>query len=124
MVTALFPRPRTTRQIIGDHGEARALAYLERHGMTVVARNYRCRRGEIDLIMQDGETLVFVEVRQRGRMFHGGAAASITPAKKEKLVLTAQLYLQRYRVPPACRFDVIAIDGNDIAWIRDAISAG
>lgn len=73
--------------------------------------------------MQDGDVLVFVEVRLRAVRSHGGAAASVTPAKQRKLILAAQHYLQRYRMPPACRFDVIAIDGDETDWIRDAIAA-
>ena len=77
------------------------------HGLRLVERNFRCKGGEIDLIMQDGSTLVFVEVRKRADQRHGGAAASVTPAKQARLILAAQLYLQRYLqlhpVTPACR---------------------
>jgi putative endonuclease len=71
----------------------------------MVERNFRCKGGEIDLVMQDGEALVFVEVRKRADQRHGGAAASITPAKQKRLIVAAQHYLQRYRMPPPCRFD-------------------
>jgi putative endonuclease len=73
--------------------------------------------------MQDGAYLVFVEVRQRaGRQF-GGAAASITSAKQRRLVIAAQFYLQRYRQLPPCRFDVVAIDGQELAWLKNVIEA-
>ncbi len=112
---------RSARQQLGDLWEERALTYLGRQGLRLVQRNFRCQGGEIDLIMQQGNTLVFVEVRQRSADGHGGAAASITPAKQRRLVLAAQVYLQRFRLPPPCRFDVIAIDDGAIDWLRDAI---
>jgi len=116
---------RTDKQLSGDAGERQALQYLERQGMTQVERNFRCKAGEIDLIMQDRACLVFVEVRKRatGAERFGGAAASITPAKQRRLILAAQLYLKRYADPPACRFDVIAIDGETLNWLKNAIQA-
>lgn len=118
-----FLRPRTDKQIAGQQGEDAALAYLQQHGLTLIERNFRCKGGEIDLVMQQGEVLVFVEVRKRADRNHGGAAASVTPAKQRRLICAAQHYLQRYRLPPACRFDVIAIDGTETVWIKDAIAA-
>ena len=118
-----FLRPRTDKQIAGQQGEDAALAYLQQHGLTLVERNFHCKGGEIDLVMQHGEVLVFVEVRKRADRNHGGAAASVTPAKQMRLICAAQHYLQRYRLPPACRFDVIAIDGTETVWIKDAIAA-
>jgi putative endonuclease len=114
-------RPRTSRQLSGQAGEDAALAYLQRRGLQVVERNFRCKGGEIDLVMQDGAALVFVEVRQRADMRHGGAAASVTPAKQARLLRAAQFYLLRYRLPPPCRFDVIAIDGGQLRWLKNAI---
>ena len=118
----------TAKQIAGQAGEDAALAHLLQHGLTLVERNFRCKGGEIDLIMhermQNREALVFVEVRKRADLRHGGAAASVTPRKQARLILAAQLFLQqRYRTPPACRFDVIAIDGDALNWIRNAIEA-
>jgi putative endonuclease len=118
-----LPDRRTPAQRSGEQGEDAALACLQQHGLAVVARNFRCRRGEIDLIMQDGATLVFVEVRKRAPGAHGDAAASITSRKQARLIAAAQTYLQRFRMPPACRFDVIAIDGGRLDWIRNAIEA-
>lgn len=115
-------RPRTARQEAGQHGEDAARDYLLQRGLVLVERNFRCKGGEIDLVMREGEVLVFVEVRLRAGRSHGGAAASVTPAKQRKLILAAQHYLQRYRMPPACRFDVIAIDNGEIDWIRNAIA--
>ncbi|MEA5098552.1 MAG: YraN family protein [Burkholderiaceae bacterium] len=105
----------------GRVAEDRALAYLLRHGLTLVERNFRCKGGEIDLVMQDGGTLVFVEVRMRRSAGFGGAAASVTPAKQARLTKTAQFFLLRYPAPPVCRFDVIAIDGDELKWLKDAI---
>lgn len=112
---------KTAQQIAGQAGEDAALAYLAAQGLTLLQRNFRCKGGEIDLVMQDGAALVFVEVRRRANLRHGGAAASITRSKQARLIIAAQLYLQRYRMPPACRFDVIAIDGERLAWLRNAI---
>jgi putative endonuclease len=115
--------PRTEKQVTGQHGEDEALAYLQRQGLVAVERNFRCKAGEIDLIMRHGDTLVFVEVRKRADTRHGGAAASITASKQRKLLRAAQFYLLRFRMPPACRFDVVAIDGGSLNWIRNAITA-
>lgn len=114
---------RTPRQRIGDAAEDRALAYLQDRGLSLVARNFRCRAGELDLVMRDGAALVFVEVRQRADARHGGAADSVTPAKQARLLRAAQMFLQRERSLPPCRFDVVAIDGDRLDWIRDAIQA-
>jgi putative endonuclease len=116
-------RPRTDRQIQGRAGEDEALEYLTQKGLTLVERNFRCKGGEIDLIMQQHSMLVFVEVRKRADNRHGGAAASVTAAKQGRLIIAAQIYLQRYRMPPACRFDVVAIDGAALTWLKSAIDA-
>ena len=112
---------RTARQLAGDAGEDAALAHLQKHGLVLVERNFRCRGGELDLIMRDGASVVFVEVRRRGSDAYGAAAATIGPAKQARLQLAAHAWLQRYRLPPACRFDVVAIDGGLLRWIRNAI---
>ena len=116
-------RSRTAKQIEGQAGEDRALAFLQRHGLFLVERNFRCKGGEIDLVMREENMLVFVEVRKRADRRHGGAAASITPRKQARLILAAQVFLQRYSTYPACRFDVIAIDGTSLDWLKDAIQA-
>ncbi|MFI4939589.1 MAG: YraN family protein [Burkholderiales bacterium] len=112
---------RTDRQIAGQEGEDVALAHLQAHGLSLRERNFRCKGGEIDLVMQERSALVFVEVRRRADSRHGGAAASVTTAKQRRLIIAAQVYLQRYKMPPACRFDVIAIDGTDLTWLKNAI---
>ena len=122
-VPAFLSRSRTARQISGQIGEDEALAYLQQHGLTLIERNFRCKGGEIDLVMQDGATLVFVEVRKRADKNHGGAAASVTPAKQKRLIVAAHIFLQRYKMPPACRFDVIAIDATEMSWLKNAIES-
>lgn len=113
----------TEKQITGQSGEDQALAFLLEQGLSLVTRNFRCKMGEIDLIMRQRQTLVFVEVRKRAPGRYGSAADSITHAKQHKLLLAAQLYLQRFASPPACRFDVIAIDGGKLDWIQNAIES-
>lgn len=114
----------------GDAAEDRALQYLQRQGLTLVTRNYRVARGpharggEVDLIMREPDgTLVFVEVRARASASHGGAAASVTGAKQGRVVFAAQHYLLRVASPPPCRFDVLALDGESISWLRAAFDA-
>lgn len=107
----------------GTEAEARAAIYLQQQGLKLLARNYRSRFGEIDLVMRDGVSLVFVEVRMRRSERFGGAAASITPAKQQKLALTASQYLQQHGAS-ACRFDAILLDqAYNIVWIRNAFEA-
>ncbi len=112
---------QSDKQRQGQLGEDAALAHLQRHGLQLVERNFRCKGGEIDLIMQDRHSLVFVEVRQRADLRHGGAAASITITKQRRLIIAAQVYLLGLKKMPPCRFDVVAIDGNDLCWLQDAI---
>jgi len=115
----------------GSDAELLALAHLQQQGLRLVQRNYRVARGphahagEIDLVMQEADgTLVFVEVRARRARGQGGAAASVTPAKQRSLVLAAQHYLLQRRVVPPCRFDVVAVDGERLQWLRAAFSTG
>lgn len=107
----------------GEQAESRALAYLQLQGLDLVERNYACKWGEIDLIMREAKTLVFVEVRQRSSKCFGDAAASVGSLKQARLWRTAEHYLQKHAtgaVPP-CRFDLFAIDGEHGEWIRDII---
>ena len=119
-----------TPKSVGDRAEALALEHLLRHGLALVCRNYRVARGprarggEIDLILRERDgTLVFVEVRRRAGTSHGGAAASVVAAKQRSLVLAAQHYLTRFAAPPACRFDVVAVEGSALQWVRAAFDA-
>jgi putative endonuclease len=114
----------------GDRAEALALEHLLRHGLTLVCRNYqvargpRARGGEIDLIVRERDgTLVFVEVRSRAGTAHGGALASVGTAKQRSLVFAAQHYLARLPRLPPCRFDVVAVEGQTLHWVRAAFQA-
>jgi putative endonuclease len=113
---------RSPTQRLGDAGEDLALAYLERAGLLLVERQVAGRFGEIDLIMRERDELVFVEVRRRSRNDYGSAADSIGVAKQGRLRRSAELWLQQRHGDrlPACRFDVCAIDGERIDWIRNA----
>ena len=109
----------------GAVAEAIAEAYLTRRGLHVLERNWRIRGGELDLICRDGATLVFVEVRLRSGNDYGGAAESITPAKRRRLILAARHYLAGKAETP-CRFDAVllgSLDETRLEWIRNAFSA-
>ena len=115
----------------GDAAEAQALAWLLRHGLTLVQRNYRVARGprapggEIDLIVRDRDgTLVFVEVRARSRDDFGGALASVGAAKQRRIVRAAQHFLLREATLPPCRFDVVAVQGGRVQWLKGAFGDG
>ncbi|MFC5473105.1 YraN family protein [Paraherbaspirillum soli] len=127
LAALLGPKPGNARHLSGQLAEDSALAYLQQRGLKLLERNFLCKGGEIDLIMVEPEatptTLVFIEVRQRSNPHYGGAAASVTRKKQMRLIIAAQVFLQRYRQPPACRFDVVAIDGEAIEWIKNAFEA-
>jgi putative endonuclease len=104
----------------GAAAEAIAADYLAARGLVLVARNYRCRGGEIDLIAKDGDTLVFVEVRLRRSEAFGGAAASIGATKRARLTLAARHYLATLGYEPLCRFDAVLftdLDPRRIEWL-------
>jgi len=106
----------------GGAAEGLAAAFLEGQGLKILERNYRCRFGEIDLVASSSAALVFVEVRARESGTFGGAAGSITAAKRRRIVAAARHYLARHRVKRACRFDVVLIQGRsqEIEWLTDA----
>jgi putative endonuclease len=121
---------RSTKSI-GDEAESLALRHLQQQGLVLVQRNYRVALGpnvrgaEVDLILRDRDgTLVFVEVRSRSGAGHGGALASVGGIKQRRIVRAAQHYLLRLPVLPACRFDVVAVEGGKLQWIRAAFDAG
>ncbi len=106
--------------LIAEHT---AEAYLKKQGLSLLEKNFSCRFGEIDLVMRDGNTLVFVEVRLRSNAKFGSAAQSINHSKQEKLIRTAQFYLQQKDLALACRFDVVLFNERQmqsIEWIRNA----
>lgn len=114
---------RTPKQRVGDAAEEAAARHLAAAGCGILARNARWRDGEVDLVARERDLLVFVEVRMRGNARFGGAAASVDAGKQKRIARAAQHWLfanygERW---PACRFDVITVDGNGtIEWIRDA----
>jgi putative endonuclease len=106
----------------GTLAEEAAANFLAGRGLRLLERNYRCRFGEIDLIMADGRTLVFVEVRYRRNKSFGGALESITHAKREKLLRAARHYMGTRKEFPACRFDAVLLNGDteELEWIENA----
>ncbi|EYC50006.1 hypothetical protein AZ34_02195 [Hylemonella gracilis str. Niagara R] len=124
----------TTKQA-GDMAEEQALRHLQAAGLQLLTRNYRTPGrggGEVDLVMKTADgTLVFVEVRRRASARHGGAAASVGAVKQRRVILAARHYLLRWRSPPPCRFDVVAIEGGPqgigesrLVWLQAAFDAG
>lgn len=114
-----------TTVAVGNDKEAVACEFLENKGLRPLQRNYRLRTGEIDLIMQDGDTIVFIEVRYRKHQHYGGALQSIDFRKQQRLIRTAQHYLMKHAPYASGRFDVIAIEGNTgINWVQNAFEAG
>jgi len=131
MTSDARPAALRTTKARGDEAERRALAHLAANGLVPVERNYRVARGpsarggEIDLILRDRDgTLVFVEVRARADRRHGGAGATVGAPKQRRLIFAAQHFLSRLRSVPPCRFDVIALEGEHIEWLRAAFDAG
>ncbi len=110
---------------LGSEAEYIAAIYLQQKGLKLLERNYRSRYGEIDLVMLDGKALVFVEVRLRSNAGFGGAAMSITPAKQQKIIRTAEQYLQQHG-SRSCRFDVMLMSKaseDGVEWIPNAFDA-
>ena len=108
----------------GKDAELHALNYLQQQGLRLLAQNWLCKRGELDLVMLDGDTVVFVEVRYRKHAAWGGALESVDARKRQRLILAAELFLQResrWGKQP-CRFDVVAIGPGDtgLNWLRNA----
>lgn len=109
----------------GASAEALACCYLQQRGLKLIAKNFRCKSGEIDLIMQEGQTLVFVEVRLRSNQRFGDAGSSIDANKQRKLIRTAEHYLQLHG-NRACRFDAVLLDklgSAHVEWIQNAFEA-
>lgn len=106
----------------GKQAEDFAKKYLRDRGLRCITENYHCKFGEIDLIVEDGKTLVFVEVRLRSSSQFGSALASVTAAKQKKLVLTAQHYITQENIGESrpMRFDVIGITEGNVDWIQNA----
>ena len=120
------PSETSVKPSAGAMAEEHAAKFLQNQGLVIHAKNYRCKLGEIDLIMQHADTLVFVEVRLRTHQAFARAAESVTIHKQQKIIKTAQYYLQQHQLTDKanCRFDVVAFgDSNTPEWIKDAFSA-
>lgn len=119
---------RGDSQALGRRAEQLACEHLQRHGLRLLAQNWRCRRGELDLVMLDGDTVVFVEVRCRRHLAWGGALESVDAHKRQRLIAAAEHFLQqeaRWSRHP-CRFDVVAVQPSagtppaQLNWITNA----
>ncbi len=109
----------------GEHAEKIAAGYLAKKGLTLIEMNYRCRWGEIDLVLRDRGTIVFAEVRLRRSQNFGGAAYSVDRRKQARIIAAARHYLAGKQDAP-CRFDVVllaSLEPSRIEWVRDAFSA-
>lgn len=121
------PKPLTQKKQSGNQAEQLARSHLEKQGLNFCTSNFQCKTGEIDLIMKERDTLVFVEVRYRAATQHGSPIDTITTAKQRKLIRTASYFLQNQFGDrwPACRFDVVGITGDlennpQLQWIPSA----
>ena len=125
----MSPRNSATSASLGKWAERLAQDHLRANGLEALSVNYRCRHGEIDLIMRDGSTIVFVEVRFRKSSGYGSGAETVTAAKQVRLIATANHYLQHTEcaMGAPCRFDVVAVSDStqrpDIDWIKDAFES-
>jgi len=120
---------KTKKRQQGDEAEALAFSYLKKQGLRLIEKNYHTRAGEVDLIMSDKnhpKTLIFIEVRYRKNRDFGGAAASVTPKKQQRIIKAALAYQQQKAPQSSMRFDVIAIEGDnsdntiELEWIKSA----
>lgn len=116
---------RVRARLRGEAAEEFAARYLAAQGLAILARNYRTRLGEVDIVAREGAVLVFLEVRLRSWAAWGGAAASVDARKQRRIVAAARHFLSRLRAEPPCRFDVLTLDGpaGSPAWIRGAFEA-
>jgi len=119
---ASLSKKLTSRKKSGNEAEQQACKHLQSHGLKLLEKNFTIKAGEVDLIMHDGETLVFVEVRYRKNVDFGGAAASVTLKKQQRIIKAALAYQQKYNPQSSMRFDVVAIEGDNktLNWIRSA----
>ncbi len=119
---------RTPKRKRGDQAEQLALDYLQKNQLVLLEKNFQINAGEVDLIMQDqaGDALVFVEVRYRKNADFGGAAESVTPKKQQRIIKAALAYQQKHAPRSSMRFDVVAIEGDNVSdssninWIKSA----
>ncbi len=113
----------TEKRATGDEFESRALQFLQKNGLTLVTRNWQCRVGEIDLVMREGATLVFVEVRKRSSQAFGGALQSIAGKKSARMRRAVELYLSQLPQVPDCRVDAVSFEqDNRPTWTKNILS--
>jgi putative endonuclease len=120
----LFLNNLINKRSLGDIKEQQAKKHLQAQGLTFVEQNFNCKLGEIDLIFSDpnSDILIFVEVKYRSSSKFGGAAASVTPTKQQKIKKAALFYLSQSKITPSIRFDVVAFDNEQINWIQCAFT--
>ena len=110
----------TVKEVLGRVGEDTACRVLRQRGYRIVARNWSCRFGEIDIIARQGDVLAFVEVKLRTRNDFGGALAAVTPRKQARIIAAARCFIAQTQSDLPARFDVVAIDGGDVRLIEAA----
>jgi len=114
-------KAKAAHLIRGESAEEQAHKFLINKGLSPVCRNYRCKQGELDLIMTDHQTLVIIEVRFRKTDQYGSAAETVTRAKQSRIIAATHIYLSSHKADRPVRFDVIAISGNgNVEWIQNA----
>ncbi|MGH8443421.1 MAG: YraN family protein [Nevskiaceae bacterium] len=106
----------------GSAAEDQALRFLQQRGLKLLARNWRCKLGELDLVMQDGDTVAVVEVRSRARTDRGTAAETVDRRKQARLVRATQLWLARqpHLAEQPLRFDLVTLDAGELEWRQEA----
>ncbi len=125
---AKLSKKLTSRKKSGNDAEQQACKHLQSKGLTLLEKNFSTKAGEVDLIMRDtksrSEMLVFVEVRYRKNADFGGAAASVTPKKQQRIIKASLAYQQKHAPQSSMRFDVVAIEGDnrELNWIENAFS--
>lgn len=116
-----FNKPKAPHLATGEQAEQQAERHLLKQGLTLVCRNFRCKYGELDLVMQDKQTLVIVEVRYRKSDRFGSATESVTPAKQARVIAATHAYLMANKINPSLRFDVVALSGDGrLEWVKNA----
>ena len=127
VMTPQLPLPAVRGRALGQRMETLACQYLEHQGLLLRNRNYHARYGELDLVMTDANTCVFVEVRYRRHIQHGSPLDSVTTGKQQRLILAARHYLMKFALDTPCRFDIVGLSGSahapNITWIRHAFDA-
>ena len=117
----MFNKLRNVHLSRGEHAEQQALDFLLDQGLRLLGRNYRCKNGELDLIMRENRTIVIVEVRFRSSERYGGAEESITKRKQSRIIAATQHYIMNNKINSAIRFDVVAITNRQhVNWIKNA----